>query len=181
MMELFEANRLAFALALVIGLLVAWWIFRSGSKGAKRDRRPDVLDQGAAPAQRNQALIDAAPAAAVPTVVPLPAAGIIGGVAEIVAAAAQDEVNAASAGSLPISGDDLTRIKGLGPKLAALLGTLGVTSFAQIAGWSDADVARIDAQLGNFAGRPVRDAWVEQAKLLAAGDTGAFEGKFGKI
>ena len=65
MIELIAANRLAFALALLIGLLVARWIFLSGSRGALRDRRPDVLDEGAAPAARNQALIDAATTALV--------------------------------------------------------------------------------------------------------------------
>jgi predicted flap endonuclease-1-like 5' DNA nuclease len=38
-------------------------------------------------------------------------------------------------------GDDLTRIKGLGPKLKTLLASLGVTRFDQIAGWSEEDVA----------------------------------------
>jgi predicted flap endonuclease-1-like 5' DNA nuclease len=78
-------------------------------------------------------------------------------------------------------GDDLRRIKGLGPKLVTLLNALGVTSYAQIAGWSEADIDRIDAQLGTFAGRIRRDSWVEQAKLLAAGDTAGFEAKFGKL
>ena len=63
----------------------------------------------------------------------------------------------------------------------ALLAQLGVTRYAQIAAWTDADVARIDAQLGTFAGRITRDSWIEQAKLLAAGDTAGFEGKFGKL
>ncbi|MFD2780706.1 hypothetical protein ACFS32_05735 [Novosphingobium pokkalii] len=78
-------------------------------------------------------------------------------------------------------GDDLTRIKGLGPKLKTLLASLGVTRFDQIAGWSEEDVARIDAQLGAFAGRPTRDNWVEQAKLLSSGDTAAYEDKFGRL
>jgi predicted flap endonuclease-1-like 5' DNA nuclease len=77
--------------------------------------------------------------------------------------------------------DDLGRIKGLGPKLQALLPTLGVTSFAQIADWNEADLARIDPQLGPFAGRPVRDSWIEQAKFLAAGDVAGFEDRFGKV
>ncbi|MEP7223108.1 MAG: hypothetical protein ABI673_10650 [Novosphingobium sp.] len=165
MIELIQANRLAFALALLIGLLVAWWIFRSGKQGPRREWRPDVLDEGAAPAQRNQALIDAPVASSVLDVVP----------DVVLTDAVRSPVPAGN------TGDDLTRIKGLGPKLAALLGSLGVNSFDQIATWSDEDVARIDAQLGSFAGRPVRDAWVEQAKLLATGDTGGFESKFGKI
>jgi predicted flap endonuclease-1-like 5' DNA nuclease len=75
----------------------------------------------------------------------------------------------------------LRRIKGVGPKLAALLEGLGVTRFEQIAGWSDADVERIDAQLGTFSGRIRRDDWIEQARLLSNGDTGAYEARFGKL
>jgi predicted flap endonuclease-1-like 5' DNA nuclease len=61
----------------------------------------------------------------------------------------------------------------------ALLGELGVTTFAQIAAWSDADVERIDAQLGRFKGRITRDQWIEQAKLLAAGEETGFINKYG--
>lgn len=79
------------------------------------------------------------------------------------------------------SGDDLLKLKGVGPKLNALLIELGVTRYAQIAGWSDADIAAIDAKLGNFKGRPVRDQWIDQAKYLAAGDQAGFEAKYGKL
>ena len=78
------------------------------------------------------------------------------------------------------SGDDLTTIKGLGPKLATMLNEQGITSFAQIAEWDDAEVTRIDAMLGRFKGRITRDNWVEQAKLLAAGDNSGFAEKFGQ-
>ena len=73
----------------------------------------------------------------------------------------------------------MRKIKGLGPKLVALLEEQGVTSFAQIAQWSDEDVARIDATLGRFAGRIERDQWVAQAKLLVTGESSEFSQKFG--
>jgi len=190
-----EANWVAFALALVIGLLVAWWLFGRTTKPERRDRRPDVLDEGAAPAQRNQALIDAPSAAAAATTGP-PAAtaasfagtgpDTMGGIGEIVGVAAGEEVANVAPPPAPESGqagelDDLRRIKGVGPKLVALLHSLGITRYAQIAVWTDEDINRIDAQLGTFAGRIRRDSWVEQAKLLEAGDTAGFEDKFGKI
>ncbi len=81
----------------------------------------------------------------------------------------------------PEQPDDLLRLKGVGPKLKALLIELGVTRYAQIAAWSDSDIAAIDARLGNFKGRPVRDQWVDQAKYLAAGDIAGFEAKYGKV
>lgn len=173
MIQLIEANWPAFAIALAIGLLVAWWLFgRSARGGRVRHHAPDVLDEGAAPAQRNQALIDA-PSAATVAVTPPPAAEIIGGVGEAVALAASPAVDEAA--------DDLRRIKGIGPKLVSLLASLGVTRFDQIAGWSDADIDRIDAQLGTFAGRIRRDSWVEQARFLAADDVAGFEAQFGKL
>jgi predicted flap endonuclease-1-like 5' DNA nuclease len=77
--------------------------------------------------------------------------------------------------------DDLLKLKGVGPKLRTLLIELGVTRYAQIAAWSDADIAAIDGKLGNFKGRPVRDQWIDQAKYLAAGDVAGFEAKYGKL
>ena len=77
--------------------------------------------------------------------------------------------------------DNLELIKGLGPKVNNLLKGLGVTSFAQVANWTDADVADIDAKLGAFAGRITRDNWIDQAQLLAAGDIAGFEQKYGAL
>ncbi len=76
-------------------------------------------------------------------------------------------------------GDDLTRIKGLGPKLSSRLAELGVTRFDQIANWSAEDIERIDPQLGRFSGRIARDQWVAQARLLAEGDEAGFSERFG--
>ncbi|MGE6785573.1 NADH:ubiquinone oxidoreductase [Ensifer adhaerens] len=61
--------------------------------------------------------------------------------------------------------DDLKRISGIGPKLEQVLNAKGVRGFADIAGWSEADVARFDDELG-FGGRITRDDWVGQAKAL---------------
>ncbi|MDR2857586.1 MAG: hypothetical protein LBV50_07035, partial [Novosphingobium sp.] len=171
MLQTIAANWPAFALALAIGLLVAWWL--SGGRGAReRSRRPDVLDEGAAPAQRNQALIDAPPA--------VQAASVADPGPDIPAAPPEPPA-AAVATVTAAEADDLRRIKGVGPKLVVLLHGLGITTCAQIAAWTDADIARIDSQLGTFAGRIRRDDWVEQAKLLTAGDTAGFEGKFGRL
>ena len=69
----------------------------------------------------------------------------------------------------------------MGPKVNTLLKGLGVTSFAQVASWTAADVSEIDAQLGAFAGRITRDNWIDQAQLLAAGDVVGFEQKYGAL
>ncbi|MGX5713519.1 hypothetical protein ACWKWJ_12535 [Sphingopyxis terrae subsp. ummariensis] len=77
--------------------------------------------------------------------------------------------------------DNLQLLKGVGPKMATLLGGLGVTSFAQIAAWTDADIAAIDPQLGAFQGRIARDNIVDQAGYLAKGDKAGFEAKYGAL
>ena len=63
--------------------------------------------------------------------------------------------------------DDLKRISGVGPKLEALLHTLGVYHFDQIAAWSEAEIAWVDENLEGFKGRVTRDEWVRQAKELS--------------
>lgn len=81
----------------------------------------------------------------------------------------------------PSGSDDLTRMKGVGPKLAERLNALGVTSFAQIAAFGPAEAEALDAQLGNFQGRIHRDRWIEQAGFLARGDQAGYEAVFGKL
>lgn len=73
------------------------------------------------------------------------------------------------------------QLKGLGPKVAARLAELGITTVGQIAALDDDDARRLDAELGPFRGRLERDRWVEQARFLAAGDTAGFEAVFGKL
>ena len=153
MAELVQDNWIFLVVALVLGVLVAWWLLV-----ASRRTRVSLARDEDTPAKRNQALIDAPPAAPPATAAPTPEAAV-----------------------LAAGGDDLTRIKGLGPKLVEQLGALGVTSYAQIAAWDDAEIDRIDAQLGRFQGRIRRDDWPAQANLLAAGDTEGYEAKFGKL
>jgi NADH-quinone oxidoreductase subunit E len=65
--------------------------------------------------------------------------------------------------------DDLKMIKGVGPKLEALLHSMGVYHFDQVAAWSAAELAWVDANLEGFKGRASRDDWAGQAKALASG------------
>ena len=152
MSELLAENWILLAIALVIGLVVAWFLFRTNRRTRVTGASKDVLDEGAERAQRNAALVESAPAAQ------------------------RDETLTQATAN---GGDDLTRIKGVGPKLVAVLNGLGVTSFAQIAAWDDAKIDRIDAELGRFQGRIRRDDWVGQAKLLAEGKSAEFSDKYG--
>jgi predicted flap endonuclease-1-like 5' DNA nuclease len=184
MLELVEANWPLFLVALLIGIAVAWLVFKASRRTRVETTKGDVLDEGAERSRRNQALIDAPPVAA-----DLSNAANLQKFAHVDDAMTDAEAgpsaqSARSVGAVQEAAegtDDLTRIKGVGPKLAALLNSLGIETFQQVAEWSEADIDRIDSQLGRFEGRIRRDSWVEQAKLLSAGEDAAFEAKFGKL
>ncbi|MBK8456522.1 MAG: ATP-binding cassette domain-containing protein [Phyllobacteriaceae bacterium] len=63
-------------------------------------------------------------------------------------------------------GDDLTRIKGVGPVNNRHLNQHGIFHFDQIAAWKKADIVAAEAYLA-FDGRIAREDWVGQAKTLA--------------
>lgn len=66
----------------------------------------------------------------------------------------------------PGAPDDLKLIVGIGPVLERMLHQLGITSYRQIARWSEHDIDAVDAKLAEFRGRIRRDAWVTQARTL---------------
>lgn len=188
-----QTAQAAFLIALgVVFLAVAIWMFMRANRRTKviRDEgaAKDVLDEGASPAARNQALIDA-PAAVARDVGQTSANANSDTIAAATASADAEAGAAVTPTTAPPpapapaptgEADDLKKIKGVGPKLVTMLKEQGITTYAQIAAWSDADVARIDDTLGRFKGRIERDQWVEQAKLLAAGDEAGFTEKFGR-
>ncbi|BDW83205.1 hypothetical protein MACH24_26430 [Erythrobacter sp. Dej080120_24] len=188
-----QTAQAAFLIALgVVFLAVAIWMFMRANRRTKviRDEgaAKDVLDEGASPAARNQALIDAPAAVArdvgqTSTNANSDAIAAATASADAEAGAAVTPTTAPPPAPAPAptgEADDLKKIKGVGPKLVTMLKEQGITTYAQIAAWSDADVARIDETLGRFKGRIERDQWVEQAKLLAAGDEAGFTEKFGR-
>lgn len=64
------------------------------------------------------------------------------------------------------TGDDLTLIGGIGPKIQELLHDLGIFHFEQIAAWTPENIAWVDDYLSS-TGRITREGWVEQARVLA--------------
>ena len=66
----------------------------------------------------------------------------------------------------PNAPDDLKLIVGIGPVLERMLHQLGVSTYRQIARWSERDIDEFDARLPEFPGRIRRDAWVTQARAL---------------
>ena len=63
--------------------------------------------------------------------------------------------------------DDLKKLSGVGPKLVEKLNGFGVTTFEQIANFSDDEIAQLDETL-NFKGRIEREDWVGQARAFMA-------------
>jgi predicted flap endonuclease-1-like 5' DNA nuclease len=63
-------------------------------------------------------------------------------------------------------GDDLQEIPGVGSVYAKRLRSMGVTTFRQVALWSDDDIERIGPQLGPFPDRIRRENWRESARQL---------------
>ncbi|MBP7242053.1 NADH-quinone oxidoreductase subunit NuoE [Amaricoccus sp.] len=108
-------------------------------------------------------------AAAAPAAAPKPAPAPAAALAEV------EPARPAGLGAPREGGaDDLKRIKGVGPKLEAVLHGLGYYHFDQIAAWTPAEVAWVDANLEGFHGRVTRDDWVDQARILAGGGSTEF-------
>lgn len=175
MFDLISDQPLRFIIALLIGLATAWWIWAHGrvAVGTGMAGHADFGDT-----TNPHTLAD------VPDAVALP----IGKTVETVETAVRPD-NLLASGMAAISGlpaiaqavgpdDDLMMIKGIGPKLNELFHSLGIRRFDQIAAWTDTDVAKVDEHLESFRGRIVREEWVEQAKLLAAGKFDEFNERF---
>jgi predicted flap endonuclease-1-like 5' DNA nuclease len=195
MSEFFAAYGLWLLIALLVVIVVMFLL-----TGRKRDtaaptqtpapapteapvaEKTPVAPISAPPAAVAEPVVPVAPVAEPAPIAPVPVSPAVAVVPEVPVSTPAPAATPAPAPAAASGGaDNLLLLKGVGPKLAALLGTLGVTSFAQIAAWSEADIAAIDEKLGNFKGRPVRDQWIDQAKLLAAGDTAGFEARYGKL
>lgn len=88
------------------------------------------------------------------------------------AAHSQADARTSNADETPASGDgntrdDLQQIDGIGPVVAAKLEALGIRRIADIALWTQEDVARID-QILAIDGRIAREDWIGQARTLVA-------------
>lgn len=109
----------------------------------------DILTGGAKPAKKAAAKKDAAPKAETKK-----------------EAAPKAETAAAPLFTAPAGEpDNLTKIKGIGPVAAGQLAEQGITTFAQVAALSDADITRIDEAMP-FSADQISD-WRDQAKALA--------------
>lgn len=76
------------------------------------------------------------------------------------------EIATRTAGGLTPPHDDLVRIHGVGPKIARLLESMGMTSYRQVARMTPEDVAIVNEALEVFPGRIERDDWIGSAREL---------------
>ncbi len=154
MAELFNAYWPVILIAVMIGILVGFLIFR--------------------PRQRVR-LTDSAPVR--PHMTVNPGETVLGHEAEVTTR----HVIGAAGSVPPEPADELERLKGVGPKLASMLKAHGLIRYEQIAKLTNSELERLDTDLGAFRGRLQRDRVVEQAAYLARGDVDGFEQHFGKL
>jgi predicted flap endonuclease-1-like 5' DNA nuclease len=169
MIELWNAYWPVILVGLLIGILVGYFIFRPRQRVTLTDDRP-VRPHMAVPAA------DAPPHAS--------HRGITDEAARATGDVAGQILGANVSGQFPTAQgdpDDLQKLKGVGPKLAAILNAMGLTRFEQIASLSPGQVEAIDAELGAFRGRLTRDRIVEQAHYLARGDLDGYRATFGAL
>ena len=160
-------------IALLIGLIVAFWAFRrrtptstaaTATQTVSAPPRPAPVAPRTAARQQGEGLTDEY-AAATENV-----AGEIFGV---------DAHPTIPSPSGPP--DNLQLLKGVGPKLAAQLNANGITRYDQLARLSGREVELLDERMGAFRGRIARDRLVEQACYLERDDKDGFEAVFGKL
>ncbi len=184
-MTMIADNRILIVLVVLMALILVWWLW--GRRLAVPTEKPDATLDKIPPvktvAVEAPVKADIKPTTKKVIVSKAKAATKIKAVAKPVTKTPAPKKPAAAkrVKPEPSAPDNLLQLKGVGPKLVVLLDGLGVHQFSQIAAWTAEDVARVDAQLGNFAGRIVRDSWIEQAGFLASGNISAFEAKFGKL
>ena len=176
MPELFNDYLPVFIIALLIGAIVGFLIFRP---------RQRIRLSDSAPARPHMTRAKSPKADAIPLQRASDLRREGRGIADE-AAAAFGDVSGAILSShvheeLPGASDDLQRLKGVGPKFATLLHSQGIFRFDQIARLTPAEVERIDVVMGAFRGRFQRDRIVEQADYLARGDVDGYEQNFGKL
>ena len=166
-------------LAAVVGLIAGWilWGRRAAPDtsyearlmadlaaakraGDEKSARIAMLEDQLATAQSHRAGTDHLQADEMPVAAIAPEAEPL---------AAEPAKPAALAGPRGGQPDDLTRIRGVGPKLMKLVNDLGFYHFDQIAAWTPAEVAWVDDNLTGFKGRVSRDNWVGQAAIYAKG------------
>lgn len=162
--------------AAIAVLLVIWAVLRAASRVSIAREAQDRAGETYVANKERPYMKEGAP----PAPAPLPPAADPD-VAQPAVPVAEDFAGIAFPPHATDHADELTRLKGVGPKLAAMLNEQGISRYEQLASMDDAQLEALDSRLGNFKGRLARDRVPEQARYLASGDTAGFEATFGKL
>jgi predicted flap endonuclease-1-like 5' DNA nuclease len=183
MMTVVDANLFPIIVALLIGLLIGWWMFArrraDAEPGEERILRPGELEiPSARPPRKARSHrvrdgVDTREGRGIADHGAAAAADVAGQMLDVRAHA---EMPGASGPP-----DNLQTLKGVGPKLALRLNENGIFRFDQLASLSHNEIEILDERMGPFRGRIARDRVVEQAAYLARGDRDGFEAQFGKL
>jgi predicted flap endonuclease-1-like 5' DNA nuclease len=188
MMTVIEANYLPLIVALLIGFIAGWWMFRraraSRDTRLAKERTGETIEVAAAdpppppvrPYMRSRPIRDGIDTEEGRGIADEGASAMRDVAGEVLGVSAQIDVEQADGPP-----DNLQMLKGVGPKLAQKLNENGITRFEQIANLSANEIAILDTKLGPFKGRIERDRVVEQASYLARGDRDGFEARFGSL
>jgi predicted flap endonuclease-1-like 5' DNA nuclease len=149
---LLYAAGMALAVAIAIGLLLWWWLTRRSDREGFR--------QGTGTSPRAEIRLPAK--VRTPEAAPAPVSAL-----PVEAPTARREAE-------PPAPDDLKRIRGIGPKIAGLLQSTGVQTYAQLA---TTGVDRLRETLAEEGLARLADptSWPEQARLAAEGKWGALK------
>ncbi len=165
-MAFFEIYWPVFLVALIIGLIVGYLVFRPRQQVRLTENTPirPHMARAASPSGEGRQITDEVAAAA---------SDVVG---DILGVRVHEELPGASGPP-----DDLRQLKGVGPKFAELLNQRGITRFDQLAKLSPGQVEVLDESMGPFRGRFARDRILEQAEFLAGGDIDGYQAKFGNL
>jgi predicted flap endonuclease-1-like 5' DNA nuclease len=182
MRTVFDANMIPIVIALLVGILVGWWMFKrlragSGSNAGEMARSKTLEAPPIAPRIEEErpvrAGVDGSERNGLASSGAAAASDVAG---QVLGVRVHDELPGADGPP-----DDLEIMKGVGPKLVTRLHENGIARFEQLARLSDNEVSILDEKMGPFRGRLRRDRIVEQANYLARGDKDGFEAQFGKL
>jgi predicted flap endonuclease-1-like 5' DNA nuclease len=159
MTSLLSTTAVVIVIALLLGLLVGWWLFSRSRSTRVRAERPVKLKS-----TEGHGLSDEQAAAV---------ADVAG---QFLGVDVHRELPGASGPP-----DDLQLLKGVGSKMAAKLNENGIIRFDQLASLTPEQVETLDTRMDPFRGRIARDRLIEQACYLARDDRPGFEAKFGSL
>jgi predicted flap endonuclease-1-like 5' DNA nuclease len=171
---------LVLVLGFLLGLVAGWWLWGSARAKAAVPSSTPERDTAVAPAADVKPAVDrieptngAAPSTITASLSEPVSAEPIPAQVAVAQPAPSELPQQRAAETATVVADDLKRIEGIGPKMAAALGAAGITTYAGLAAADETTIkAAISAAGMRFS--PSLPTWPRQAQLLAEGDVAGF-------